>query len=130
MTKERKDKDRESLARSERGRTGRHCTFLQPRRQTRTEQHRFFFVTPSSTSKPCNRRFCIRELNGFQFLSGIVCTGMWANFYREQSTGHVKCVSSIFNSVALLAGMPQQAAPPSSTQVGLLTSQAHSCPQV
>lgn len=74
MDKERKNKDRESLARSERGRTGRLCRFLQPRRQTQEQQHRLFFVTPPFTTEPCDCRFCIRELNGFHFLSGVVCT--------------------------------------------------------
>lgn len=74
--KERKDKDRGSLATRGRGRTGRQYRFLERRRPTQEDQHRLFFVTPSITTELCNCRFCTRELNGFPFLSGVVYTGM------------------------------------------------------
>lgn len=111
-----------SLDSSDRGRAGGRCGFLQPRRQIQEDQHRLFFITPSISIEACDCRLRTRELNGSQFLSGLVCTGMWASFHREHSTGHGKCLSSIINNLALLAGrLPSN----SSTQVGLLTAQAN-----
>lgn len=109
--KERKDKDRGSSATWARGRTGRQYRFLERRRPTQEDQHSLFFVTPSVTTELCDRRFCTRESNGFQFLSGVVNIGMWATDY---SIGHGKSLNSILNVIALLAGLPQQFLPSTS----------------
>lgn len=53
---------------------------------------------------------------------------MWANFHREHSVGHGKSLSSILNSIAMLAGMPQHFL--TSTQVARLIPQTHRWPQV
>ena len=113
-----------SLARWDTERTGRHRRFLQSRRQIQAFLHQ-----PSITFEACDCWLSTGELNGSEFLSGVICTGRWASFHGEHSTGH-SLRSAWVHFWTLLPCWPQQHPTPSSTQVGLLTPQAHRCPEV